>query len=207
MNFFFMNLFISVILENFYDKDYGSASVEITQGDVDDFKRIWSRFDPNATQFIPVQALPKYVDSSYFSRRCFSNILLLRFCFPLLHVYSVKHNSFQYSLRTHIKNEKYLWLCSVRHRMESMKLWHQCDTVYCSNRHKDVMQYQPFLHNRTFEIFLFMSKEECRLSPATLPLWRDLVPQCSIFLEHSCPIAGFTSCSDTLVKLDRYSMC
>eukprot|EP01083_Nonionella_stella_P100448 283341_1 len=59
MNFFFMNLFVSVILENFYDVDYGGDGVNISQSDVDDFKRVWAKFDSNGSQFLPVHKLPR----------------------------------------------------------------------------------------------------------------------------------------------------
>jgi hypothetical protein len=60
MNFCFLNLFISVILENFFeagddDDDAHDANVgvdngDVTVDDVDDFKKVWSKFDPWASQ-------------------------------------------------------------------------------------------------------------------------------------------------------------
>jgi hypothetical protein len=58
MNFCFLNLFISVILENFFeagdddDEDVpsGLENSDVTVDDVDDFKKIWSKFDPWASQ-------------------------------------------------------------------------------------------------------------------------------------------------------------
>jgi hypothetical protein len=45
MNFFFLNLFISAILENFYEMEYGGTNVGVTikQTDIQHFKDAWAR--------------------------------------------------------------------------------------------------------------------------------------------------------------------
>jgi hypothetical protein len=44
-NFFFLNLFISVILENFYEMEYGGSNVGVTihQSDIQHFKDAWAQ--------------------------------------------------------------------------------------------------------------------------------------------------------------------
>ena len=57
MNFFFLNLFISVILENFYEASEGEAA-GVTEDDVLHFKNVWAMFDPGATQLMSLKGIP-----------------------------------------------------------------------------------------------------------------------------------------------------
>jgi len=59
MNFFFLNLFISVMLENFSEMESGekSTSNPVKPADFEKFISTWSKYDPDATGRIPVEVL------------------------------------------------------------------------------------------------------------------------------------------------------
>lgn len=59
MNFFFLNLFVSVILEQFYDRrTYGCGHIQVTSSDIDDFKQRWETFEHTGKQSMPITRLP-----------------------------------------------------------------------------------------------------------------------------------------------------
>lgn len=60
LNFLFLNLFVSVILESFYDvANFGTDEVVITQADVDRFGERWALYDANCTGTVRADVLPR----------------------------------------------------------------------------------------------------------------------------------------------------
>lgn len=70
----FVNLFISLVYENFSYILHKSA-VEITDDDVENFKQAWSKFDPKATGYIAKPDLYKLlrITKGYFSMRIYED--------------------------------------------------------------------------------------------------------------------------------------
>jgi hypothetical protein len=62
LNFFFLNLFTSIVLESFYEMpSYGVGAITITDRDLDNFKVIWGLFDRYGEQRISVYDLPRFL--------------------------------------------------------------------------------------------------------------------------------------------------
>ncbi|XP_076443926.1 sodium channel protein 1 brain-like [Babylonia areolata] len=57
---FIINLYIAVILEN-YNQAHQQDEVGVTEDDFDMFYRVWQRYDPNATQYLPYSQLSNFV--------------------------------------------------------------------------------------------------------------------------------------------------
>ena len=56
-----MNTYIAVILDNFMEL-FEQEKLGATNEDLESFYGTWSRFDPDATQFIPIDQLPDLLD-------------------------------------------------------------------------------------------------------------------------------------------------
>lgn len=61
--YFFLNMFIAVILENFNEEEENLTSAGITEKDLRKFQKAWSKFAPLAQHFIKVSHLPELMQN------------------------------------------------------------------------------------------------------------------------------------------------
>lgn len=60
ISFIFLNLFIVIIFESF-NASKAMDRLKVTQSALEDFARLWGKFDPAGTGYMPIECLPELI--------------------------------------------------------------------------------------------------------------------------------------------------